>query len=144
MSGQYERYIIRKPDPADMPYGNRLNEGERPGGKTGSSIYLSQDQIPECNLHMNLIWIFDVPSPNPYVLAHTHPYNETLFFIGTDPDNTEDLGGEVDLCLGGETYTFTTTTAVYVPKGLEHCPITYRRVDRPQLFIALSQSGQYA
>lgn len=142
MSGKYEKYIIRKPELVSLPFGNEVPEGEAEG-KTGSNIYLSKKQVPESNIHMNLIWIFKIPNPNPYVITHSHPYDEALFFIGIDPKNIEDLGCEVELELGGEKYTFDTTTAVFIPKGLEHCPLTYKRVDRPHIFVSYCEGGEY-
>jgi hypothetical protein len=88
---------------------------------------------------MNLIWVFEIPVPNPYVIQHAHPYEEYLIWIGTDPENIHDLHGEVEFGIGGETYTFDTTTAIYIPKNVPHCPMTYKRVDRPHAFVALQK-----
>ena len=142
MNGKYEKYIVRKPDITSLPFGNVVGEGEAKG-KTGSNIYLSKDLVPGCDMHMNLIWVFEIPAPNPYVIQHAHPYEEYLIWIGTDPDNIHDLHGEVEFGIGGETYTFDTTTAIYIPKNVPHCPMTYKRVDRPHAFVALSEGGAY-
>jgi len=148
MSGKYEKYIIRKPELTSLPFGGRDENGNEVGegeakGKSGSNIYMSKKQVSASNLHMNLIWVYEIPYPNPYVINHSHPYDEYLFFIGIDPENPEELYGEVEFGIGGETYTFDTTTAIYLPANLEHCPVTYKRVDRPHVFVALSEGGDY-
>jgi len=44
-----------------------------------------------------------------------------------------------------ETFVLTSTTAIYVPAGLPHGPLVYRRVDRPILNIAIGlNTGGYA
>jgi hypothetical protein len=63
--------------------------------------------------------------------AHTHDFDEVITFYGSNPEDPIDLGGEVELWLGDEKHVFTKSVLVFVPKGLSHCPLTVRRVDRP-------------
>jgi hypothetical protein len=58
-----------------------------------------------------------------------------LYFLGKD--NMEDLGAEIEMGLGKEQeiHTITTPASVYVPKGLIHCPLNFKRVDKPILFV---------
>ena len=48
-----------------------------------------------------------------------------------------DLGAEIDMGFGmeQEIHTITTPASVYVPKGLIHCPLHFKRVDKPILFV---------
>ena len=46
-------------------------------------------------------------------------------------DDPYDLGGEIELWLEDEKHTLTRTCIVFVPKGMMHCPLTVRRIDRP-------------
>ena len=70
--------------------------------------------------------------------AHVHNCAEILYFIGGNPMNFKDFGAEVEFVMGegadAEKYTITTTTWVYVPKTLPHCPLEFKRVDRPIMF----------
>jgi uncharacterized RmlC-like cupin family protein len=70
--------------------------------------------------------------PNPEK-PHVHPRPEILFFIGTDTDDLTDLGGEVEISIGddGEKHVFNKTTAVVLPGGVPHCPLTITGVERP-------------
>ena len=75
----------------------------------------------------------------PFLMAekgHTHDQDEILCFIGANPMDYTDFGAEVELCLGaeGEKHIITKTTFVYVPKGLIHCPLNFKRVDKPIVF----------
>ena len=84
----------------------------------------------------------------PHVLAdppHKHDCDELLFFISTDPENTTDLGGEVEIALGEEweKHVITTSAIVCLPKGLQHCPVYVRKVDRPFYFGHLLLAAKY-
>jgi hypothetical protein len=67
---------------------------------------------------------------------HIHPYPECLMFVGLDTANVNYLGAEVDCCLGAEqeAYTFNEPTAIVVPAGLPHGPITTKRMFSPKGF----------
>lgn len=69
---------------------------------------------------------------------HVHAYAEILYFIGGNPMNFKDFGAEVEFVMGegkdAETFIINTTTWVYVPKNLPHCPLSFKRVDRPIMF----------
>ena len=70
--------------------------------------------------------------PNPET-PHVHPKPEILFFIGTNTDDLTDLGAEVEISIGDEKekHVFNKTTAVVLPGGVSHCPLTITNVDRP-------------
>ena len=75
--------------------------------------------------------------------SHTHDFDEVVGFVGSDPQNPRDLGGEVEFWLEDEKYLLTKSCLIYVPKGLRHCPLTVNRVDRPILFLAVSVTDKY-
>lgn len=76
-------------------------------------------------------------------IAHTHPFDEYLLFVGTNPEDQFDLGGEVELWLGGEKHMITKTCAVFAPAEMPHCPLIVHRVDRPFIFITTGPSLGY-
>ena len=77
---------------------------------------------------------------------HVHDYDETIFFIGSDPRGFSDLGAEVEFSIGAEgeaeKHVFDKPTAVVIPKGLPHCPIVTRRIDKPYLCMAVSLTAK--
>jgi hypothetical protein len=75
--------------------------------------------------------------------SHTHDFDEVVGFLGSDPQNPRDLGGEVEFWLEDEKYLLTRSCLIYVPKGLRHCPLLVRRVDKPILFLAVSVTNKY-
>jgi hypothetical protein len=80
--------------------------------------------------------------------AHKHDVDEFIFFIGGDPGNILDFGAEVELSLGEgenqEKHTINTTSVVYIPKGLVHLPINFKKVDKPFLFGHLLLAPDYS
>ncbi len=59
-----------------------------------------------------------------------------MYFIGGNPMDFKDFGAEVEFVMGeeGEKHIINTTTWVYIPKGLLHCPLTFTKVDKPIMF----------
>ena len=82
---------------------------------------------------------------------HAHDFDQFLIFVGGDLTNMEDLGGEVELTLSEdgvhlEKFVITKATNVYVPKGLYHCPLNFKKINNPKkpiLFHDLFFSPEY-
>jgi hypothetical protein len=74
---------------------------------------------------------------------HSHDFDQVFHFMGGDPMDLSDFGAEIEFHLGGEKHIFNRTTLVYVPKGMEHCPIYVRNVTKPIMFINVAITGDY-
>jgi len=71
---------------------------------------------------------------------HVHLYDEFLIFLGADlPDLCSSFDAEIDLWMGEEMekHTITSTTIVFIPKGMQHAPLNFRAINKPVLFHAL-------
>ena len=75
---------------------------------------------------------------------HAHDYDQFLVFMGGDP-LSKSLGGEAEICLGKEQekHVIKTSAVVHIPKGLMHCPLTHKRVDKPYIFIDIILAPEY-
>jgi hypothetical protein len=73
--------------------------------------------------------------------VHRHPHPEIFFYIGLNPDDPDDLGGEYEFWIGegeeAEQYIFDKTTCIYIPRNTYHNPNTARRVDRPFMMLVI-------
>ena len=80
-----------------------------------------------------------VPTP------HKHDYAEIIYFIGGDPMNFKEFGAEVEFYMGEEEekYVITSTTWVYIPGNLLHCPLNFKRVDKPIMFGHIMSAPGY-
>ena len=76
---------------------------------------------------------------------HVHPYDEILLFVGSDPENPERLGAEIDIAMGDEQeiHVFDTPTVVVAPKNFVHCPLITRKVNKPYLFSAICLNTEH-
>jgi len=77
--------------------------------------------------------------------AHKHEHAQYLCFIGGNPMDIRDFGAEVELYLGdeGEKHIIDKTTIVHVPAGLSHCPLNFRKVDKPIIFMDIYPAAEY-
>lgn len=73
-------------------------------------------------------------------IPHTHDVDEFLIFLGAElPDLCSSFDAEIDFWMGEELekHTIKSTTVIFIPKGLLHCPLNLRKINKPVLFHAL-------
>jgi mannose-6-phosphate isomerase-like protein (cupin superfamily) len=86
------------------------------------------------------------PITRPFEMVsehHYHDFDQFLFFTGGDGTNLPDLGGTVELTLSKdgknlEKFTITESTCVFIPAGMYHCPLNFKKVNDPQKPILFS------
>jgi hypothetical protein len=74
---------------------------------------------------------------------HSHDFDMYLYFLGVN--DFGDMDAEIEIGLGEEQeiHTITTPSSVYIPKGLIHCPLNFKRVDKPILFVHATLAPKY-
>ena len=103
-------------------------------------LWMDENVVPGA-FQMNCSWYL---RPTPGIqTSHSHKEPEIIGFFGSDPDNPFDLGGEVEFWLEDEKYLLTKTSMIFVPPGMEHCPLVLHRVDRPIFHFTTVTSGEY-
>lgn len=136
---KYNKYIVSelKPPATEAPWNPPPSAAGK--GTGGRVLYLDSEQVPGA-YYMECSWVMPRPAMTEEEVeaakergpkAHTHDYDEIFGFIGTNHDDPYDLGAEVELWLGDERHIITKTSLVFVPAGLKHSPLVFRRVDRP-------------
>lgn len=115
-----------------------VSAGKVKGRQYPTMTIMSNTLVPGSNTYIELGWIWSMPEPNPHILEHSHAeYNEIVLHIGSDPNNPEDLGAEIEFTVGGEPLVFDHTSALFVPAGVKHGPVTWKKVRRPHLQMAM-------
>ena len=78
--------------------------------------------------------------------SHAHDFDEFLIFTGTNPHDMSEFRAEVELCLGEECEKFTITepTVFYIPKGLMHCPLDFKKIEKPIAYWNIFFSPDYS
>ncbi len=80
--------------------------------------------------------------------AHKHDFPQYITFLGGDITNLVDLGGEIEVTLSEdgihrEKHIITRASTIYLPPGLYHGPLVFKKVTKPILFIDLYFSRNY-
>ncbi len=141
-AGKFGQYIISEtPQNPDMPP-NRSRDTTVPWQ---NSLYISEGKsnVPRGAFYMETNIVLHPGTDKSVDNPHSHAFDEYLVFLGTDANDQFDLGGEVELWLGGEKHMITRSCAVFVPGGMVHCPLYIRRVDRPFMFITTGTAAGY-
>ena len=112
-------------------------------GRTVQSLTLMNNElIPGCNLDIMFSWIIKLPEYNAERAAgHSHDYDEVILNIGADPQNPEYLGGEIEGFVGDEKQIISTTSAIYIPRNVQHGVVRWTKYERPHIQMAIKLVG---
>ena len=73
-------------------------------------------------------------------VQHRHVKDEYLVFLGASFPNVFDFDAKIEFTIGkgeeAETYVITRPTIIRVPAGVYHCPLNFKEVNKPILFLA--------
>ncbi len=74
---------------------------------------------------------------------HSHSHPEILLFLGSNTQDLSQLGGEAEIALGEEMerHLIIEPTAVVIPGGLLHCPLTINKVTYPFILTDVRPYG---
>jgi hypothetical protein len=139
---KYEKYIITKTKSA-----RALPEYRRERGNVATEfqtpLIFLDDKVLKGAFYVECDWFWK-GTDKTNVDAHTHSFDEVIAFFGTDPEDPEDLCGEVEFWLEDEQYILTKSCLIFVPKGMKHSPLVIRRVDRPIFHFTAGPAAKYA
>ena len=130
---KYRKYLIDKPI---REVGAKLADIIK-GHTTPTLTYVSDKLITGCNTYVEFGWIWEMPQPNPHIHEHIHNYDEIIMHIGFDYSKPEDLGAEIEFVVDGDPLIINRTSALFIPKGVRHGPVTWKRVDKPHIQMAI-------
>jgi hypothetical protein len=123
----YQQNLVKKPH-----YEVGGNQDIK-GRQNPTMTFMSNDLVPGSDTYIEIGWIYEMPEPNPHIHKHDHNYDEIVLHIGSDPDNPEYLGAEIEFVVGGEKIVINKTSALFIPKGVEHGPLTWKKVEKPHI-----------
>jgi len=106
-------------------------------GRQTAMTLMSNNLVPGSNFYIETGWVFGMPDPATHIHEHVHDYDEIVIHLGTDPKNQEELGGEIEFIVDGQPLTINKTSAVYVPKGVKHGPLTWKKFSKPHLELTI-------
>jgi hypothetical protein len=153
---RYENFVVRRPAIVQkvgdkyidvMPKTDKIPDTTPE--YTGPRVIISKKAIPDCNTVVEYCFVTgDTTIGNGSDFdPHKHNYEEIFIFMGTNPEDTTDLGAEIEFYLGEgkdiEKLVFTKSASVYVPPGVAHFPQIWKNVTRPVLtMVIMPTSGE--
>jgi hypothetical protein len=101
--------------------------------------------VPDCSLFAGCEILWGLPGGKPVAIEipHSHDFDEIIGFGGTNRNYPRDLGGEIEFLMDGESHIITKTCLIFVPKSVNHCPITFRRIDTPIFMFEAANNPHY-
>ena len=127
---KYDKYVVKKPAYEVAPK-------VEVKGRIPAMTLMSGSLVPGSEMYIETGWVLGMPDPNPHIGEHTHDYDEIVLHIGTDPSNPEDLGGEIEIGMGGEPVVINSTSAIFIPKGVKHGPLVWKKFTKPHLELTI-------
>ena len=138
---KYEKYIITKTK-SDLTLPDFRREALRTAPDVRTPMVYLDDEVLKGAFYVECVWFWK-GMEKPEVEAHTHPFDEVITFFGTNPDDPQDLCGEIEMWLEDEQYILTKSCLLFVPKGMKHCPLHIKRVDRPIFHFTAGPAAKY-
>ena len=146
---KYGKYILTEDLMPPMPEAmvRAMEDQEKEGRVLDRTMLLGMDSsmIPGCPLFVGCEILWGLPGGKSVdiEIPHSHDFDEVIGFGGTNRNYPRELGGEIEFLMGGERHTVTKTCLIFVPKGVEHCPITLKRIDTPIFMFEATSDPKY-
>jgi hypothetical protein len=131
VADKYGKYFFKNPI-VPGKFGNRLVFFSREHPEVGEKDY-------------SILWncitepFFMVKDP------HAHDFDQFLHFYGAHSQDITDFDAVVEMSLGeeGEKHTITEPTVLHIPKGMIHCPLNFKVVNKPVIFMNVALTPRY-
>ena len=134
----YDKYVVQE---LKAPFTAEMAERY---AKFAKRILWIDDKVVPGSFQMNCSWYMRPPAHvTPEANAHTHDADEIIGFFGSNPLDPYELGGEIEFWLEDEQHFVRSSSLIFVPAGMKHCPLLIRRVDRPIFHFSTVTKGQY-
>ena len=122
---KYGKYILREPlHKGTFPILHACGEGNCVGA-----------DFPGFPAGITMMCVNEPTTMNPK--PHAHNFDQYLCFIGSNPKNFFEFDAEIEITLGeeAEVHKIDTNSILYIPKGLLHCPLVFKKVNKPVILL---------
>ena len=111
-----------------------------------TEILFLDDDVIKGAFVVECVWFLParVNRTEPDVQPHKHDYDEVLAMFGTNMDDPHDLCGEVEAWIGDEKHIISKSCLIYLPKGLQHGPFRFTRIDKPVFHFVVCLNKKYS
>lgn len=143
---KYSKNIITKtrPLPKEIMEKMKALPKEVTSAVKATRLLWLDDEVAKGAFYMEGLWFWEGSQKVSMEEPHVHDFDEIIGFIGTNRQDPHDLGGEVELWLDDEKHILKKSCLVFIPKGLKHCPLLFRRIDSPIFWFTIGNSSMYS
>jgi hypothetical protein len=141
MGTKYGKYIItEQKNELHGPWEPQYRDDEM------KKMLCLDDKVLKGAFYVDSAWFFpgmvgrDESQDN--IKPHSHDYDEVQAVFGTNLEDPNDLGGELEFWLGDEKQVITKSCLIFIPRGLKHGPIYWRRLDKPIFHFVCGTTGK--
>ena len=122
-------------------------QAQREAGDYLDSFHLLSlnDSLAKGALYYDAVWMQDLHGAHgvQVEVQHSHDFDEILGFFGSNQANPRELNAEIELWLEDEQYIIDKTALVFVPRGMNHLPLYFRRIGSSVLFFTVGNGTSY-
>jgi len=136
--GKFDEFIFTIPKEFHKWYGFATPRG----------FFRGTTMMPKARLYMDFT---SITKPLMMEVPHTHHSADEYIVLATADFNDffDGFDAEIDIWLGEdperlEMFTVTGPVIIRIPPKLYHCPINFRRIDKPVLFSAMYLDGDWS
>jgi hypothetical protein len=124
---KYEKYVLRNPYKTVF----KLESISAHDGELKCGMIMAYQPVDEA---------FVMPPK-----SHKHDYAQVLCFLGSNVLNVREFDAEVELTMGeeGEIVTINSPGMITIPAGVYHCPLNFKRIGKPIVFMEINLTGEY-
>ena len=130
-AGKYAKYVTPLPI--------------EPGPIHGPWIDLQGENYENANCRF--IYRFITKPVDMVPFPHSHDFEEFMMFFGSDPQDISDFNAEIECYIGQgedqERYVITSPTVLFFPKGMPHCPLNFKKVDKTITMVIIALTPRY-
>jgi hypothetical protein len=141
LNKSHSQYIKIAPKPNRFEP-NKGRSDAPPSDMLTAAMYLD-NEYPKGAFYLECDWFWKAYPDKVFARAHIHDWDEMISFFGSNPKEVTDLGGEIEFWIEDEKFILEKSCTVFIPKGMKHCPVIVKRVDRPIFHFTTGLGGKY-
>jgi hypothetical protein len=142
--GKYDLHFITEDKPNLKMPGFRT---ALPAKQATRMAVLDGEVLPVADFHGEVVWFWPEgkgkSTEASIEKAHSHPFDEMVSFIGSDPADIHNLGGVIEIWIDGEKQVIDKSFMAYIPAGVVHGPLYIRKIDMPIFHYSAGPGKKY-
>jgi len=129
--GKYGKYFVKNPI-TEGKFGPRL-------------VFFSRQHEEVGEKDFSVLWNCIT---EPFLMVnepHSHDFDQFLHFYGGNSRDITEFDAVIEMSLGeeGEKHIITEPTVLYIPGGMIHCPLNFKVINKPVIFMNVALTPEY-